>query len=186
MTWLKLDDAMGEHRKITRTLKESRPAIALHFLGLLHCAKYLTDGFVEDEFVDDLCGLARIKPAERRQAIDALVKHNLWEPVDGGWMAHDYLDHNPSRAEVLARRESDAARKRAGRQAQSSARPTGVRADGGGTSTNVQAESDGPVPPRPDPHPSPSLEGVGPIDAARDLPADTRPDWSVIEGGGAA
>lgn len=111
MPWLKLDDSMGDHRKITRTLKTSRAAIALHFLGLLHCSRYLTDGFIEHEFVEDLCDMARIRNTERTRAVAALVENGLWFESEGGWIAHDYLDHNPSREQVEANRGVDRLRK---------------------------------------------------------------------------
>jgi len=41
-----------------------------------------------------------------------MVQAGLWDGRDGGYWVHDYLDYNPSRAEVLSRREQQ---RRAGR-----------------------------------------------------------------------
>ena len=106
MPWLKLDDAMGDHRKIRRLMKGSRAGMALHTLGLLHCSKYLTDGRVDEDIVEDICDDARMPARERAAALSQLEKLNLWERVEGGWQIHDYLDYNPSRAEVLADRNA--------------------------------------------------------------------------------
>lgn len=137
MSWAKLDDAMCEHRKIKRALRKSRPAVALHFLGILHCSRYLTDGFVEDEYVEEVLLLR-----ERTSALAALIEHGLWIKVEGGYQIHDYLDHNPTREKVFAQRAADAARKARGRQPESRGTPDAVR-----------AESVRPVPSRPTPTP---------------------------------
>ena len=186
MSWLKIDDAMLDHRKVRRAIKDAGlGTLGLHIAAMLNASKYLTDGHVEREFVEELLDDARVRGKARAEMVAALVERGLWtEDARGGWMIHDYLEHNPNRAEVLAKREADAERKRRGRLAQSKGRPDGVHADGARTDDGVQAESDGPVPSRP--VPSPYKKGVGPIDAARDLPTDSDQNWLVIEGGEAA
>ncbi len=61
--------------------------------------------------------------------IGELVLAGLWEPTDTGWVAHDFLDWNPSKAEVLASRKEDLARKRgrSGFRQDSDWNPDGVR-----------------------------------------------------------
>lgn len=159
MPWLKLDDAMGTHRKTRRLLRAGRSgaglaSFGLHALAMLHCAEYLTDGFVETEFVDETLDDAGVRGKQRHTISDALVRGGQWEPVDGGWLVHGYLEHNPSRADVEKRRAADAARKAAGRNAQSARRPRSVQPDTDGTDDGFQWESDGPVPSRPVPHPT--------------------------------
>lgn len=160
MSWAKLDDAMCEHRKVKRTLRKSRPAIALHFLGILHCSRYLTDGFVEHEYVEEV-----LPPRERESALAALVEYGLWVPCDGGYTIHDYLEHNPTRAKVLAQRAADAARKAAGRN--SRGKPAPVRADSERTPDGLPAESGRPVPSRPVPRnplsPGGGISEVAPV-----------------------
>jgi hypothetical protein len=144
MSWAKLDDAMGEHRKITRALRKNRSAVALHFLGILHCSRYLTDGFVEEEFVEEA-----LPPRERAGAVAVLLEQHLWVPADGGYRIHDYLEHNPSRSKVLAQRRSDADRKARGRQSESRGKPDGVRMESERTDAGIREESARPVPSRP-------------------------------------
>ncbi len=69
-----------------------------------HCARHLTDGFVDDDVV---LSLGTMKQAER------LVNAGLWLRVEGGFQFHEYHadGRNPTRAEVLAKRLRDAERK---------------------------------------------------------------------------
>lgn len=136
MSWAKLDDGMGEHRKVTRALRKSRPAVALHFLGILHCSRYLTDGFVEDEYIEEV-----LPARERKAALDVLVAQGLWEVADGGYAIHDYLDHNPSREKVLKQRASDAERKARGRSSDARGRPDGIRKESDGSPAGQTPDS---------------------------------------------
>jgi hypothetical protein len=109
--WLKLDDGMGEHRKTLRLIKRGKSgqglmAFGLHGLALLHCAKYLTDGVIDREFVDDTLDDAGVTGKARAAMVVQLVERGQWEVHGDGWYAHDYLEHNPSRAEVEADRGS--------------------------------------------------------------------------------
>lgn len=104
MPWLKLDDGMGEHRKTKRVLRagglRGLAAFGLHTLGLLHAAKYTTDGHVEGEMVEETFDLAKTKPADRTALTGVLVERGLWLPEEDGWMLHDYLEYNPSAERV--------------------------------------------------------------------------------------
>lgn len=44
--------------------------------------------------------------------VNRLVEVGLFDVVPGGYCIHDYLDYNPSRAEVFRKRKADLARKR--------------------------------------------------------------------------
>jgi len=156
MAWLKLTDELWSNRKTQRLLKRGRngsglTAFGLHMAGLLHCAKYLTDGYVEPDFVEETLDDAKVSGKRRAELVDALVRGGQWNVKGDGWLIHDYLDHNPSREEVLERRARDAARKARGREAQSADDPQDVRADAAGTDAGTNLESDGPVPSRPVP-----------------------------------
>lgn len=99
--WLRLDDTMDEHEKIEAL---SDAAYRAHMRGLHYCARQLSDGFVP----------AKRTPAEIEELTMAPRQGSpLWEPCAGGWMIHDYLAYNPSRAKVLAEREAAARRKEA-------------------------------------------------------------------------
>jgi hypothetical protein len=41
-----------------------------------------------------------------------LVKARIWTATDEGFLIHDYLDYQPSRAETLERRREDRDRKK--------------------------------------------------------------------------
>ena len=69
-----------------------------------HCGQRLTDGFVR-EAAWRRFGTAPV----RRQ----LIEHGLAHAVPGGYQMHDYLEHQRSRAEVTAMKES---RSRAGKR----------------------------------------------------------------------
>ena len=107
MAWLKLDDNTYRNPKI---LELSTPAFRIHIGALLHCAQNLTDGEVT---MAALLGLMvpdiRKKP---KNIASELVAAGLWaETADGVWAIADYLEYNPARADVVAKREADRKRK---------------------------------------------------------------------------
>lgn len=154
MTWLKKDDRYPEHRKIRRL---SDGAYRLHDTALHYAAKDETDGLIRTEDIDELQHGRRL-----RRHIPDLMAAGLWEPVDGGWVLHDFLDWNPSHEQQEAKRAAD--RKRQQRFRKGGARPTEDEGDGdrhgvtnGVTNAGVTHESQPPVPTRPDPsRPDPS------------------------------
>lgn len=100
--WAKLDDSFADHPKVAPL---SDGAFRLHVEAIIYSARYLTDGLVPATFV---------RGRERRAA--ELVKASLWEAEPSAWRIHDWMHHNPPGDEVRARRERDAARKRASRR----------------------------------------------------------------------
>lgn len=111
MTWTKIDDQLHAHPKVQMAWQACRASLGLHLLALSHAGAYLTDGHVSETFVN-----AQLpKAAERRKAIEALVSAGLWDQwPEGGWVIHDYLEFNESRADVTSRRRADSNRKRRG------------------------------------------------------------------------
>jgi hypothetical protein len=142
MSWGKIDDQFHAHRKAKRAWKGHPRALGLHLLAMSYCAGQLTDGLVDDEFVDEKLPSKK----EREQVTDALVAAELWVREDDGWRINDWLEYNPSRADTLDKRRRDSERKARGRSAQSGRNPRGVRAD---DDAGLRAASDGPVPTRP-------------------------------------
>lgn len=110
MTWTKLDDNIFDHPKM---LKAGEDAANLYVRALVYCNRYLTDGRIEEE---TLGAVTRRPDAEALVA--KLVKVGLWEEhPDGGWLVHNFHEHNPSAEEVLAKRaELSAKRSEAGRR----------------------------------------------------------------------
>lgn len=92
-------------------------------MALAYCAGHEYDGEVDAEFTETMLP----KDRERQQAITALVSAGLWHEREDGWVIHDYLEFNPSAAELAEKRRVDAERKAAARAA-ASARTNGVTA----------------------------------------------------------
>lgn len=109
MSWAKLDDGFFDHPKV---LVAGEDAANLYVRGLVWCCKHLTDGAIPREALRTLTG--------RRDAAALaakLVASGLWEAREGGWAVHDFHDHNPTAAEVKARRsELSAKRAEAGKR----------------------------------------------------------------------
>lgn len=93
MPWLRLEDGFGDHPKVAGL---SDRAFRAHVLGLLYCARQLTDGFVPQA----LAPSARIT--------GELERAGLWTATKRGFTIHDYLDWNPSRADVDGKRRAKA------------------------------------------------------------------------------
>ena len=109
MSYAQLDEHFDEHPKFA--------ALELEHFGLMACAiaycnRLLTDGFVPTRAVRGFGASGKgVKLAAR------LVEAGIWLEVDGGYGVRGFLDHNPSRVTVLARRESVRARKERSRDA---------------------------------------------------------------------
>lgn len=110
MPWAKCDDNAHEHRKFKRAGLE---ATGLYYMALSYCARYLTDGRVDGDWLAERVPNRR----KRDQLLAALVEHRLFEENGSGYRVHDYLEINPSRSEVEELREKRAAAGRAGGQA---------------------------------------------------------------------
>lgn len=142
MTWVRIEENWHGHPKM---LGAGLAAMGLYTWGLSYSSHYLTDGFIPK---NALPGLVGTKPAAK-----ALEVFGVWEPVPGGWRIHDYLDYNPSKAQVEAQRAADKERKQAERKAGTEAtthdahgrftarRPANVRPDKPRTAAGVREES---------------------------------------------
>lgn len=124
MPWANIDDQFHAHRKAKRAWKSPR-ALGLHLLAMSYCAGMLTDGFVDDEFIEEKMP----RGVERKAATDALVSAGLWERSEDGWQIHDWLEYNPSRASIEEKRAKDRQRKRGGTPKDSGASRLGVGED---------------------------------------------------------
>lgn len=156
MAWAKLDDQFHSHRKAKQAWKADRGALGLHLLAMSYCAGQLTDGLVDDEFVEEKLPAKR----ERQQVTDGLVAAGLWVREDDGWRINDWLAFNVSRADTLDKRQREAERKARARGAPSASRPANVRADTSRTARGRDAVSDDP-PARVLPDPTRPLESGG-------------------------
>ncbi len=130
MTWAKLDDDLTFHEKI---VDAGNAAVGVWARSLAWCSQHLTDGHVPNK-------IARLVAGESRGALRALVRSRLWVECTGGYTVVNYLKYNPSRAEVLEKREKDRRRKEG-----KSERPPD------GTEAASEPPDPVPIPSRPDP-----------------------------------
>lgn len=102
--WLKVDDGFYDHPKVEEA--------TLSALGLwVRCGSWSSR-----HKRDGLVPLRQVRKFGRLRDAEALVDVGLWVPVPGGFAMHDFLDYNPSKAELDARdAERDRARRAGGR-----------------------------------------------------------------------
>lgn len=112
MAWARLDDLYDDNPKVRKAFLEKPQAVSVHVLAITYSARHLTDGRVSEEWLRE-----RIPHGRQRQSIlRVLVDAGLFDKNGTGYLVHDYLDYNPSRADVLARREREReAKRRAGK-----------------------------------------------------------------------
>jgi len=141
MTWFRLDDGFADHPKVLRC---SLAAIGLWSKAGAWCAKHLTDGSVPSAAVSALGGSKRLA--------DELVAADLWRREDGGYVFHEWLDHQPSRGQVIAKRVATRERVTAHRERSNAARNSVTNADCNTTpvpSRPVREEEEGHGVPKP-------------------------------------
>lgn len=98
--YVQLANGFYLNRKVRRLRRTMPSAISAFVIMLSYCGDNLTDGYVDDdtaEFVLDITV----------QELDALQQAGLIETVDGGYVIHDYLEHNRSRQQVMAKRKRE-------------------------------------------------------------------------------
>ena len=116
--YVQLANGFYLNRKVRRLRRTMPSAISAFVIMLSYCGDNLTDGYVDSdtaEFVLDIT----------TQELDALEEAGLTEPVDGGYVIHDYLDHNRSRQQVMAKRKREHDRYSAGSLPAESAQTAG-------------------------------------------------------------
>lgn len=107
MPYLLIDDGFTDNPKITGL---SDKAFRLHMSALVYCARNLTDGAIS-EIALGLLG-ANSQIARPKRLVSQLENAGLWVRNGHGWNIHDYLDYNPSRAELQEKRQLARDRKR--------------------------------------------------------------------------
>lgn len=153
MSWVKLDDRIFDNPKIAALSDTAKVA---YLESVCYCARELTDGFIPNKKALGLAGKPRI--------VQEITPH-LWEIAPGGFMVHDYLKYNPTRAQVLAEREGAKRRKFGRSSGELSANFERTSGDGSGEVHPPPVDPVNPdIPPSslvsPNPHPMPSPEEV--------------------------
>lgn len=116
--YVQLANGFYLNRKVRRLRRTMPSAVSAFVVMLSYCGDNLTDGYVDDdtaEFVLDIT----------TQELDALQQVGLIEAVDGGYVIHDYLEHNRSRQQVMAKRKREHDRYSAGSLPAESAQTAG-------------------------------------------------------------
>ncbi len=170
MPWVRLDEAFAQHPKVAAA---GPLAIALQVAGLCYCNQNLTDGFIpravartlvdwqvdrEDGRVYTVgvtCGMSG-NDLECEWVIDLMLERGIWIEAPGGYRIHDYLDYQPSKAQVLAEREQKRAAGRKGGLASSQGKQAPAQAL---ALAPAQAES------KPVPVPVTEPQGTSPLQA---------------------
>lgn len=106
MAWLKIDDRVRTHVKIVAAGPQ---AAWFWFCGICYCREHLTDGFIPTGMLASLC--PGVSGAQAKRHARKLIEVGLWHEAPGGFTVHDFLDWNPSRAQIEADREWDRKRK---------------------------------------------------------------------------
>jgi hypothetical protein len=96
--WVKLDDQFFVNRKARSAGLEGR---ALFLASMCYCAMQLNDGTFAADDLPIVAALAGVPP----EIGERLVEIGLWHATEGGYEVHQYLTHNPSREQVVARKE---------------------------------------------------------------------------------
>ena len=144
MAWFRVDDQFGSNPKVMQIPRAERHAcLGLWLQAGVWSAQHLTDGRIPGYMLDELG--ANVSHRDR------LVTVGLWQ-VDGDDVVfNDWVDYQPSRADVLAMREKERRRKEAyrlkkvGNTGQS---PGGTESPGDAGHQRVSGHPD---PTRPDP-----------------------------------
>src|SRR5258708_4186062 len=150
MPWFRLDDSFHSHPKVIAAGNE---ATGLYVRCGTYAAEHLTDGFIPQR-VALLYGTPKLA--------DTLVETKLWRRTRGGWRMPDYLDYNPSAAQVKQERKSAAERQKRRREVVMSRRDSRV--------TNAVSHA---TPTRPDPTPE-TLTNTGELTGTGSTSAGTR------------
>lgn len=136
--WSRVDDNIPHHPKF---IKAGAIASWLWVCGNCYCNRYLTDGFISHDVLTTLGNIPKVT-----KHATTLVLTGLWEAVDGGYLVHDFHDHNPRAVDVKSKREADRVRKESARN------PDGIRTD---SSRNPEVPAPAiPIPSHPIPIPS--------------------------------
>lgn len=179
MVWAKVDDQFTDHEKVVGL---SLAAKGLWLCGLVYSARRLTDGFVSESVVAREAYDAQTDGLDWVALANELVNARLWDEVEGGYRIHDYLDYNPSRAEVEADRmtlaEKRAAAGRRGGIASGQARSNQNEANGKqtGSKTEANANQNGSNNEPPYPYPVALTEKSTPPAGAPTREAEAGPD----------
>ena len=71
----------------------------LHLASICWVGRFLTDGVIPRDAIQGIANTAAVSGQARRWAIGRLVAAGLWLPTDDGFVLHDFVEMNGSRAD---------------------------------------------------------------------------------------
>lgn len=98
--YVQLANGFYLNRKVRRLRRTMPSAISAFVVMLSYCGDNLTDGYVDADTAEFVLDISE-------QELDALQQAGLVESVEGGYVVHDYLEHNRSRQQVMAKRKRE-------------------------------------------------------------------------------
>jgi hypothetical protein len=113
--WAKVDVAYLSHPKLLGLAPQAK---LLHLASILWTAEHLTDGYVPARA---LLELSRSVPTHSRHTggyVQQLCERGLWDPVvgaQGGWVVHDFTEHNEAATRAAVERTREQTRDRVAR-----------------------------------------------------------------------
>lgn len=152
MPWVKFSDDWYDDGKIAGA---DPWVIAMWAVGLTWCARNLSDGHIPAGEHRRFLNLYDTFDSEGQQVhpdrvADELVRRGSWQAVAGGYEVVNYHRYQPTRDEVLSKRESERVRKASGRNPGGRGKESAQRPDPPvpvpDTSSSSSSTSD-PVPP---------------------------------------
>ncbi len=97
MPWVRLDDAFPESPKM---LAVGPLGLALQVRALCYCSRNLTDGVISRHALGILTAGVR----RSRVTIEVLLRERVWAEEGDGYVVLNYLDYQPSKAEIEQKR----------------------------------------------------------------------------------
>src|SRR5262245_13273237 len=119
MSYLRFVPGFSRHPKRIRSGPISS---RLWMCSVDYCLTHLTDGFIPDEAIPLLT--SNLTPSALKRATDNLLAVGSWEKAPGGYLVHDYLMHQPSKADVEADRAASRRRYLTWRRGKQGSDPT--------------------------------------------------------------
>lgn len=113
MSWARFDDASSDHLKVRRA---GSNGVALWWASVVWCSRHVTDGLIPKELVGDVWRPLDDPAFDLDAAIVRLLEVGLWREEPGHYVVNDFLDYNPSKAEIETKRAKEREKKRAQRR----------------------------------------------------------------------
>jgi hypothetical protein len=108
VSWLKIDDKMRTHPKWLALGMADR---ALWLDAAQWAAAHNTDGVIPEHALDAIAFSAKLPAGQLQPSVSALTRHRWWrrrtKAQGAGWEIVNWLEYQPSRAQVERRHETD-------------------------------------------------------------------------------